>query len=96
MNKNKIIYIYTLIFLLISTLMTTNVYADTGINLPRRHINNLNLNVAFLGLGTVELGRDWGIGDDDSLHPSERLSKIVLMTALKRIYRYRYCIIISA
>lgn len=50
-------------------------------SLPTKYIKNTK--VSFLGLGTVALGRDWGIAGENSLHPSEDLTKDVLQTALK-------------
>lgn len=49
--------------------------------IPQRYIKKLNRQVSFLGLGTVELGRDWGI-DTTSVHPSEKIAEKILKTAL--------------
>lgn len=50
--------------------------------LSKRYIPKLNQSVSFIGLGTVELGRDWGIAGDNSLHPNERIAESILTTAL--------------
>ncbi|WP_419419943.1 aldo/keto reductase [Legionella sp. D16C41] len=56
---------------------------DQSSLLPKRYIKKLDRHVSFLGLGTVELGRAWGIAGEESLHPSESLAKDVLEQALK-------------
>ncbi|MGQ3889273.1 aldo/keto reductase [Legionella sp. CNM-1927-20] len=52
--------------------------------LPKRYIKKLNRSVSFIGLGTVELGRAWGIAGKESLHPSESVAEAVLQQALKK------------
>ncbi|WP_160149868.1 aldo/keto reductase [Legionella beliardensis] len=56
---------------------------DQSTDLPKRYIKKLDKQVSFIGLGTVELGRYWGIAGKDSLHPSESIAKDVLQSALK-------------
>lgn len=50
-------------------------------SLPKRFIPKLNRAVSFIGLGTVELGRDWGIASQDSLHPSDEQARGILKSA---------------
>jgi aryl-alcohol dehydrogenase-like predicted oxidoreductase len=52
-------------------------------NIPFRHVRKLHQDVPFLGLGTVELGRNWGIDPKKSIHPSEEEAKEILETAIK-------------
>lgn len=51
-------------------------------DIPKRYVKKFNTSVPFLGLGTVELGRDWGIGGNKSLHPTEEKAKNILRTAI--------------
>ncbi|WP_131782155.1 aldo/keto reductase [Legionella gresilensis] len=50
--------------------------------LPKRYIKKIDRSVSFIGLGTVELGRAWGIAGKESLHPSESVAQAVLQQAL--------------
>lgn len=54
---------------------------------PDRMIKKLNLNLPFIGLGTVELGRDWGINGANSEKPDDEIVKMVLLTAYHRGWR---------
>lgn len=69
-----------LIFL--ATFFSTQMLAATSTILPERYVPKLNMTLRFLGLGTVELGRDWGIGEN-RVKP-EKISKIVLLSALEK------------
>ncbi|STX50201.1 putative aldo/keto reductase family protein [Legionella busanensis] len=51
--------------------------------LPKRYIKKIDRAVSFIGLGTVELGRAWGIAGEESLHPSESVAQAVLLQALR-------------
>ncbi|MBA3662459.1 MAG: aldo/keto reductase [Gammaproteobacteria bacterium] len=53
-------------------------------SLNKRFVPKLGQSVNFLGLGTVELGRDWGIAGTESLHPSEEIAQAVLEAAIDR------------
>lgn len=50
--------------------------------LSQRYIPKLNRSVTFFGLGTVELGRDWGIDKNLSVHPSEKSAEKLLNEVL--------------
>jgi aryl-alcohol dehydrogenase-like predicted oxidoreductase len=73
----------SLILILLSVCFT--VFAATPKALSLRHIDKLDRDVTFLGLGALELGRDWGIGlGKDAQHPPENVAQQTLETALQR------------
>ncbi len=51
--------------------------------LEKRYIPKTNHSVSFLGFGALEIGRDWGIGDQDKRRcPSEKTAGVVLDAVL--------------
>jgi len=53
--------------------------------LELRHIAKMKRDVTFLGLGALEIGRDWGIGTgEDRQHPAAIVAKQVIDTALQQ------------
>lgn len=49
--------------------------------LEKRHIGRMNTDVTFLGFGALEIGRNWGMGDDNQ-RPEEEVAGKVLNTVL--------------
>lgn len=49
--------------------------------LQKRYIPRMDTEVTFLGLGALEIGRNWGLGDDKE-RPEEEVAGQVLNTAL--------------
>jgi len=72
-----------LISCLLSTLLLIHSASATARATSQRFIPKLNQNVTFLGLGCVELGRDWGIDVKESVHLTENDSAILLKDVLK-------------
>lgn len=53
--------------------------------LQKRFVPRMNNNISFLGFGALEIGRDWGLGDDTARkRPEEEQAKRVLDTILDR------------
>lgn len=73
---------YSLVLLLMAcpTILSAQINPTLA---PMREVKKLNLTLPFLGLGAIELGRDWGIGGKNSLHPGESIAKATLETAIK-------------
>ena len=49
--------------------------------MEKRKLGQTGLNVSFIGFGALEIGRDWGIGEDTKC-PSEMVAREVLNYAL--------------
>lgn len=56
-------------------------YADAMNSLEHRPLGNTSRQVSFIGFGALEIGRDWGLGDDTQ-RPDESLAGEVLNAAL--------------
>jgi len=45
--------------------------------LEKRNTGRANLDVTFLGFGALEIGRDWGIGEDQTRPSAEKADKVL-------------------
>ncbi|MCL5272299.1 MAG: aldo/keto reductase, partial [Gammaproteobacteria bacterium] len=79
----KIIPLSSALLVMLLSLVSYAFSHPQKLEMPTRDIKTLGLKVPFLGLGTVELGRDWGIGGEQSIHPDEYRAKKVLQKALQ-------------
>lgn len=71
------------VFTLLISVVVNSTYALT-LNNSLRPVEKLNIALPFLGLGTVELGRDWGIDVVKGQTPTDNIAKNVLTTAIAK------------
>ena len=64
-------------------LLANQAFAEQNKALSQRYIPRLKQKVTFFGLGTVELGRDWGVDVVKSTHPTAAQAKHILQKALE-------------
>lgn len=75
-------------FLLLSSVALANTIGNPVMqNNPNnatemRHINKMNRDVSFLGMGALEIGRDWGIGGPEREHSQPIKAQQVITTAI--------------
>lgn len=81
---SQTVYLFGIMFLFM-TLQGLCLANERDLNtaIQTRYIKKLDQHVSFLGLGTVELGRDWGIDKQNSIHPSEKNANEILQAAFK-------------
>lgn len=76
------------LFLLLGTIfpaMAAVNHTSTEKALSLRHVERIGRDVTFIGLGALEIGRDWGVGAaHDRAHASEDIAKKTLATALQK------------
>lgn len=72
--------------LTVFTLLMSLVVNSTALTLNNslRRVEKLNITLPFFGLGTVELGRDWGIDAVKGQAPADDIAKDVLVTAIAK------------
>lgn len=62
--------------------------ASTKENSPElamRYVPAMQRSISFIGLGTIEIGRSWGVGNSaDRKRPDDRIAQETLSTALNK------------